>query len=107
MRGHLVAVFDEDTPLAMIEALRPDVLVKGGDYRPEEVIGREVVEGSGGKLVLIPLVEGHSTTGLVRKAAERTVTLHAPEPAVPSPVGLRAQDSGLRADAATSSGGAP
>jgi len=86
----VVAVFDDDTPLALIEALRPDVLVKGGDYRPEEVVGREVVEGSGGKLVLIPLVEGHSTTGLVRRAAERTITPHAAEPAVPAPAGLRA-----------------
>jgi D-beta-D-heptose 7-phosphate kinase/D-beta-D-heptose 1-phosphate adenosyltransferase len=81
----LVTVFDDDTPLALIEAIQPDVLVKGGDYRPEEVVGREVVEGSGGKLVLIPLVEGHSTTGLVRKGAERTVTLHGAEPAVPAP----------------------
>ena len=92
----VVTVFDDDTPLALIEAIRPDVLVKGGDYRPDEVVGRAEVESWGGKLALIPLVEGHSTTNLVRRAAERTVTLHAPEPAVPAPVGLRAQDSGLR-----------
>ncbi len=81
----VVTVFDEDTPLALIEAIRPDVLVKGGDYRPDEVVGRDVVEGSGGRLVLIPLVEGHSTTGLVRKAAERTLTPHGAGPAVPAP----------------------
>ena len=92
----VVAVFDDDTPLAMIEAIRPDVLVKGGDYRPDEVVGREVVEGSGGRLVLIPLVEGHSTTGLVRKMADRTVVAHPAGPAVPSPTGLR-QDSGRTA----------
>ena len=92
----IVAVFDEDTPLAMIEAIRPDVLVKGGDYRPEEVVGRDEVEAAGGKLVLIPLVEGHSTTGLVRRVAERTLTAHAAAPAVPAPAVMRAQDSGMR-----------
>lgn len=84
-----VAVFDDDTPLALIKAVAPDVLVKGGDYRPEEVVGREEVEALGGRLVLIPLVEGHSTTGLVRKAAERTVTFHGPEAPLPAPVANR------------------
>ncbi len=83
----IVTVFDDDTPLALIEAIRPDVLVKGGDYRPEDVVGREVVEANGGRLVLVPLAEGHSTTNLVRRAAERTVTLHAAEAAIPAPVG--------------------
>jgi D-beta-D-heptose 7-phosphate kinase/D-beta-D-heptose 1-phosphate adenosyltransferase len=81
----VVSVFDDDTPLSLIEAIRPDVLVKGGDYRPEEVVGRAEVESWGGRLELIPLVEGHSTTNLVRRAAERTVALHAAEPAVPAP----------------------
>ena len=67
-----VTVFDEETPLELIEAILPDVLVKGGDYRPEEVVGRDEVEAAGGRLVLIPLVEGHSTTGLVHRVAERT-----------------------------------
>ena len=84
----LVTTFDADTPLALIEAIRPDVLVKGGDYRPEEVVGREVVEAHGGRLALIPLVEGRSTTAIVRKAAERTVAPHAPEPAIPHPKGI-------------------
>ena len=53
----------------LIEAIRPDVLVKGGDYRPEEVVGRAEVEAAGGRLVLIPLVEGHSTTAMVRRAS--------------------------------------
>jgi D-beta-D-heptose 7-phosphate kinase / D-beta-D-heptose 1-phosphate adenosyltransferase len=92
----VVTVFNEDTPLALIEAIRPDVLVKGGDYRPEEVVGRDEVESWGGKLVLIPLVEGHSTTNLERRANERTVTAHVAEAAVPAPAGLRAQESGLR-----------
>lgn len=80
-----VTVFDEDTPLAVIEAILPDVLVKGGDYRPEEVVGREEVIASGGRLELIPMVEGYSTTRLAQRIAERTVTVHQPEPAPPSP----------------------
>ena len=66
-----VTIFDEDTPLELITAIRPNVLVKGGDYRPDEVVGRAEVEEAGGRLVLIPLVEGHSTTTLVRRASER------------------------------------
>ncbi len=66
-----VTIFDEDTPLELISIICPDVLVKGGDYRPEDVVGRALVESAGGKLVLVPLVEGHSTTGLVRRARER------------------------------------
>ncbi len=63
----VVTLFDEDTPRALIAALLPDVLVKGGDYRPEDVVGRAEVEAAGGRLVLIPFLEGRSTTGLVRK----------------------------------------
>ncbi len=60
-----VTLFDEDTPLALISALLPDVLVKGGDYRPDDVVGRAQGEAAGGRLVLIPFVEGRSTTALV------------------------------------------
>ena len=74
-----VTVFDADTPLELITALRPDVLVKGGDYRPDQVVGRAEVEEAGGRLVLIPLAEGHSTSTLVRRASERAVTPHATE----------------------------
>ncbi|MGO9019941.1 MAG: D-glycero-beta-D-manno-heptose-7-phosphate kinase [Syntrophobacteraceae bacterium] len=63
----LVVLFEEDTPLALIEALRPDILVKGADYRIEDVVGREVVEGYGGKVVLVPILGGYSTTGVVIK----------------------------------------
>jgi len=54
--------FDEDTPLALIRALQPDILAKGGDYTPETVVGRDLVEARGGKLVLVPFLPGHSTT---------------------------------------------
>jgi D-beta-D-heptose 7-phosphate kinase/D-beta-D-heptose 1-phosphate adenosyltransferase len=65
----LVLLFDEDTPLEMIEALRPDVLVKGSDYTVDQVVGGELVQGWGGKVVLVTLREGHSTTGTIRRMA--------------------------------------
>ena len=71
-----VVLFDEDTPLDLIQALRPDVLVKGGDYTPEAVVGREIVEGRGGKLVLIPFLPGHSTSRIEERIRSgRGVTL--------------------------------
>ncbi len=66
----LVVVFDEDTPLELIKRVRPAVLVKGADYKIEEVVGRDVVEGAGGDVLLVSLVPGQSTTGLVRRSAE-------------------------------------
>lgn len=65
-----VTVFGEDTPLALVEALEPDVLVKGDDYAPDEVVGREEVEAAGGRLVLVPLEPGRSTSGLLRRIRE-------------------------------------
>lgn len=71
-----VVRFDEDTPLALIRDLQPDVLVKGGDYTPETVVGREVVEGRGGRLVLIPFLPGHSTSRIEQRIRTgRGVTL--------------------------------
>jgi D-beta-D-heptose 7-phosphate kinase / D-beta-D-heptose 1-phosphate adenosyltransferase len=66
----LVVVFEEDTPLELIKRVRPTVLVKGADYRTEEVVGRDVVEAAGGDVILVGLVPGHSTTSLVRRSAE-------------------------------------
>lgn len=57
-----VVVFGEDTPLRLIEALKPDVLVKGADYTREQVVGGDIVEGYGGRIVLADLLDGHSTT---------------------------------------------
>jgi D-beta-D-heptose 7-phosphate kinase/D-beta-D-heptose 1-phosphate adenosyltransferase len=62
-----VVLFDEDTPLEVIRALVPDVLVKGGDYTPDQVVGRDVVERAGGRIAIVPLVPGHSSS----KIAER------------------------------------
>jgi rfaE bifunctional protein nucleotidyltransferase chain/domain len=71
-----VILFDEDTPLELIRGLQPDVLVKGGDYTPESVVGREIVEGRGGRLVLIPFLPGHSTSLIeARIRCGRGVTL--------------------------------
>ncbi|MCZ6649327.1 MAG: bifunctional heptose 7-phosphate kinase/heptose 1-phosphate adenyltransferase [Acidobacteria bacterium] len=62
---HAVVIFEEDTPAELIAQVLPDVLVKGGDYRPEDVVGRDLVEGRGGRLELIPLRAGISTSRLV------------------------------------------
>jgi D-beta-D-heptose 7-phosphate kinase/D-beta-D-heptose 1-phosphate adenosyltransferase len=64
----MVAVFEQDTPLELIKRVRPTVLVKGGDYRPNQVIGREVVEAQGGEVILVDLVHGFSTTRIVEKS---------------------------------------
>lgn len=63
----MVVVFDEDTPYELIRALRPDVLVKGADYRPEQVVGHDLLAAWGGKVALAPLLEGMSTTGIVER----------------------------------------
>jgi D-beta-D-heptose 7-phosphate kinase/D-beta-D-heptose 1-phosphate adenosyltransferase len=62
-----VVLFDEDTPLKLIEALLPDFLVKGGDWPVEAIVGREAVEAAGGIVLSIPLVEGKSTTSIVER----------------------------------------
>jgi D-beta-D-heptose 7-phosphate kinase/D-beta-D-heptose 1-phosphate adenosyltransferase len=66
----LVIHFDEDTPLELIGLLQPDILVKGSDYRPEDVVGKKEVEAYGGCIRLVNLVDGYSTTGLSRKVSE-------------------------------------
>jgi D-beta-D-heptose 7-phosphate kinase/D-beta-D-heptose 1-phosphate adenosyltransferase len=62
-----VTIFDEDTPLALLEAVKPHVLVKGGDYQPSEVIGRELVEAAGGRVVIVPLTPDRSTSSLLAR----------------------------------------
>ena len=68
----LVVIFSEDTPLELLSALKPDILVKGSDYKPEDVVGKDLVESYGGKIALIPLVEGYSTTGIEKRIKERS-----------------------------------
>lgn len=66
-----VILFDEDTPLEMIKALRPDVLVKGADYTEDQVVGGDVVKASGGKVLLATLNQGHSTTSIVARSQQK------------------------------------
>lgn len=65
-----VTFFDEDTPQTIVAELLPDVLVKGGDYTPDTIVGRDDVEAAGGRVVVIPFVQGHSTTELLKKIRE-------------------------------------
>ena len=60
-----VVLFGEDTPYELIKAVRPDVLVKGADYQPEEIVGYDIVTSYGGKVETVALVEGYSTTGTI------------------------------------------
>ena len=62
-----VVVFDEDTPHAIISAIQPDVLVKGADWGENEIVGRDIVESRGGRVVRVPLADGYSTTSLIEK----------------------------------------
>ena len=59
--------FPEETPQKIIAALLPDVLVKGGDWKPEDVVGKREVEAAGGKVVIVPYLQGHSTSSIIRK----------------------------------------
>src|SRR6202023_3662246 len=64
----LVVIFEEDTPLRLIAEIQPSVLVKGGDYTREQVVGREIVEAHGGEVLLVDVLPGFSTTSLVNRA---------------------------------------
>ena len=63
----LLVVFEEDTPLELIKALMPDILVKGGDYTIDQIVGAKEVIAGGGKVIINPIVEGYSTSGLIEK----------------------------------------
>jgi rfaE bifunctional protein nucleotidyltransferase chain/domain len=70
--AHLTAVdyvlgFEEDTPLKLIEAIKPHILVKGGDWPVEHIVGRKAVEAGGGRVLSLPLLPGYSTTGIINK----------------------------------------
>lgn len=79
-RAHILAalscidylvVFDEDTPLELLGLLRPDILAKGADYTPDTVVGRDLVESYGGRVELVPLVDGRSTTNIIERILDR------------------------------------
>src|SRR5712692_3792275 len=65
-----VIVFDEETPLELIAELLPDVLVKGGDWPLEEIVGREEVEAAGGRVITLPYIEGSSTSDIIERIAK-------------------------------------
>jgi D-beta-D-heptose 7-phosphate kinase/D-beta-D-heptose 1-phosphate adenosyltransferase len=66
----LVVVFSEDTPLELVKILKPDVIVKGGDYTEGTIVGAREVKGWGGKVVVVPLTPGQSTSAIIRKLSE-------------------------------------
>ncbi|HRP07673.1 MAG TPA: adenylyltransferase/cytidyltransferase family protein [Gemmatimonadales bacterium] len=67
-----VVLFDEPTPARIIELLLPDVLVKGGDYSPDTLVGATTVRARGGRVVIVPLVDGHSSTRIVERLSEQS-----------------------------------
>ena len=69
-----VTIFSELTPEILINDLSPDLLVKGGDYKPEEVVGRDFVQSYGGKVVILPFVPGYSTTNIIMNRREKDLT---------------------------------
>jgi D-beta-D-heptose 7-phosphate kinase/D-beta-D-heptose 1-phosphate adenosyltransferase len=66
-----VVIFDEETPRLTIDAIEPDVLVKGADWAPDAIVGRDSVEARGGKVIRVPLVAGYSSSQLIEKARRR------------------------------------
>ena len=66
----LVVIFPDDTPLNLVTHLRPDVIVKGGDYSEDTIVGAAEVKSWGGRVLVIPLTPGHSTTAIIRKLSE-------------------------------------
>ena len=66
-----VTVFEQDTPLELVDAVQPDVIVKGGDYAPDMVVGANVVRARGGEVIIVPLTPGHSTTSTIERLRGR------------------------------------
>jgi D-glycero-beta-D-manno-heptose 1-phosphate adenylyltransferase len=66
-----VVIFEEETPLELIKSILPDVLIKGGDYKPEQIAGAKEVIEAGGKVVINPIIEGFSTTSIIEKAGKK------------------------------------
>lgn len=67
-----VTLFEQDTPLELVQLLQPDVIAKGGDYSPDSVVGANVVRSRGGDVVIIPLTPGHSTTSTIERLRGRS-----------------------------------
>jgi len=67
-----VVMFDEDTPLELLKIIRPNILVKGGDYQIETIVGYDLVTSYGGRVIALPLVKGYSTTSIIKKISSGT-----------------------------------
>jgi len=91
-----VTVFDEETPLELIRALMPDVLVKGDDYRETDVVGADEVKAAGGRVELVPRLEGRSSSRLLRRAAEAVEQGEGARGEEGAPNGRRRESSGAR-----------
>ncbi len=63
----MVCIFEQDTPLELVKRVQPDLLIKGGDYTVDNIVGKDVVEQSGGRVITIPLIAGRSTTNILEK----------------------------------------
>jgi rfaE bifunctional protein nucleotidyltransferase chain/domain len=68
----LVVIFPDDTPLNLVSHLRPDVIVKGGDYSEDTIVGAAEVKSWGGRVLIVPLTPGHSTTAIIQKLSENS-----------------------------------
>lgn len=66
-----VVVFEEDTPLELIKIVQPEILVKGGDWKPEQIVGSDIVLANGGQVLSLPFIKGYSTTNIEQKILER------------------------------------
>ena len=71
---NVVTIFSEDTPLELIESIKPDVLVKGGDYSSDEIVGADIVLSRGGEVVRVPLLQGISTTRIIKERVGKEST---------------------------------
>jgi D-glycero-beta-D-manno-heptose 1-phosphate adenylyltransferase len=69
-----VAIFDQDTPLELVRVIEPDVIVKGGDYHPDSIVGAREVRARGGQVVVIPLTAGQSTTSIIERLRDGTLS---------------------------------
>jgi D-beta-D-heptose 7-phosphate kinase/D-beta-D-heptose 1-phosphate adenosyltransferase len=68
----LIVIFPDDTPLNLVTHLRPDVIVKGGDYSEDTIVGASEVKNWGGRVLVVPLTPGHSTTAIIRQLSENS-----------------------------------
>jgi D-beta-D-heptose 7-phosphate kinase/D-beta-D-heptose 1-phosphate adenosyltransferase len=64
-----IIIFDEDTPYKLIEKIKPDILVKGGDYKPENIVGADIVKQYNGEVIALPFLKGKSSTKIIEKAS--------------------------------------